>query len=135
MAGGRRRSIRIKTRRIGDFTGNDKRATIDHATATSTKEKGRLATPLSAQDQHHQAAGITFPVETPGPVGPFGFGDPPTGSTETANTGYAFTEAALNRAVPPAGSTPSETGCPSFGRPQSCMDLSEGSDEPLKRRT
>ena len=39
------------------------------------------------------------------------------------------------RAVPPAGNTPSDTGWPSFGRPQSCIDLSAGSAAPLKRRT
>src|SRR5471032_1109481 len=99
------------------------------------KEAPRDAPFDPGSNYNRQAAGITLPVKTTGPVGPFGFGDPPTGSTDTANIGYAFTEAALNRAVPPTGSTPSETGCPSLGRPQSCMDLSDGSDEPLKRRT
>jgi hypothetical protein len=75
MAGGRAQVDQDKTRRIGDFTGNDKRATIDGIQADlmqrhpgnvqppqAQKNKGRLATSLSAQDQHHQAAGITLPV-------------------------------------------------------------------------
>src|ERR1700737_1025946 len=73
-----------------------------------------------------QAVASSWPAQTTGPVGPCGSGEPPLGSIDTASFRNVFIPATFILTVPPAGSTPSDTGRPSCCPPHNCSDFSDG---------